>query len=36
MILALSGSPERYQEFVRDYADYAIALHDYKDLLLDV
>ncbi|MBI4022694.1 transposase [Candidatus Berkelbacteria bacterium] len=36
MILALSGSGERYEAFVRDYADYAISLHDYKDLLLDL
>ena len=36
MILSLSGSSERYREFVRDYADYAIALHAYRDLLLDL
>lgn len=36
MILQMSGGSARYDEFVADYADYAISLHDYKDLLLDM
>ncbi|MBI4185710.1 transposase [Candidatus Berkelbacteria bacterium] len=36
MILAMAHSPENYDQFVTDYMDYAISLHDYKDLLLDV
>ncbi len=35
-ILGLSGSHDTYEVFVRDYADYAIALHDHKDFLLDL
>ncbi len=36
MILEMAHSPENYKGFVTDYMDYAISLHDYKDLLIDV